>query len=78
MVLACLSSVSSQIISLTFLLDTCFVFPPQHFSIHFLRLTLRTAAPYLKWLVTGFPPRRSGFEPGSSHVGFVVDKVALW
>jgi hypothetical protein len=29
------------------------------------------AAPYLKRLVAGFPPRR----PGSSHVGFVVDKV---
>jgi hypothetical protein len=27
----------------------------------------------LKRLVAGFPPRR----PGSSHVGFVVDKVAL-
>jgi hypothetical protein len=24
-----------------------------------------------------FPPRRPGFEPRSSHVGFVVDKVAL-
>jgi hypothetical protein len=24
-----------------------------------------------------FPPRRPGFEPGSDHVGFVVDKVAL-
>jgi hypothetical protein len=28
-------------------------------------------------LVAGFPPRRSGFEAGSGHVGFVVDKVAL-
>jgi hypothetical protein len=35
------------------------------------------AAPYLKRLVAGFPPRRPGFKPGSSHVGFVVDKVAL-
>jgi hypothetical protein len=24
-----------------------------------------------------FPPRRPGFEPGSGHVVFVVDKVAL-
>jgi hypothetical protein len=24
----------------------------------------------------GFPPRRPGFEPGSGHVEFVVDKVA--
>jgi hypothetical protein len=28
-------------------------------------------------LVAGFPPRRPGFDPGSGHVGFVVDKVAL-
>jgi hypothetical protein len=35
------------------------------------------ARPMLKWLVVGFPPRRPGFEPGSGHVGFVVDKVAL-
>jgi hypothetical protein len=31
------------------------------------------ATPQLKRLVAGFPPRR----PGSGHVGFVVDKVAL-
>jgi hypothetical protein len=31
----------------------------------------------LKRLVAGFPPRRPGFDPGSSQVGFVVDKVAL-
>jgi hypothetical protein len=35
------------------------------------------AAPYLKRLVAGFPPRRPGFKRGSSHVGFVVDKVVL-
>jgi hypothetical protein len=28
-------------------------------------------------LVAGFPPRRPGFDPGSGHVGFVVNKVAL-
>jgi hypothetical protein len=28
-------------------------------------------------LVAGFPSRRTGFEPKSDHVGFVVDKVAL-
>jgi hypothetical protein len=27
--------------------------------------------------VAGFLPRRPGFEPGSSHVGFVVDKEAV-
>jgi hypothetical protein len=31
----------------------------------------------LKRLVAGFPPRRPGFYPRSSHVGFVVEKVAL-
>jgi hypothetical protein len=30
-----------------------------------------------KILVADFPPRRPGFKPGSSNVGFVVDKVAL-
>jgi hypothetical protein len=35
------------------------------------------AAPQLKRLVAGFPPRRPGFKTGSSHVGFVVDEVAL-
>jgi hypothetical protein len=32
--------------------------------------------PYDKRLVAGFPLRRPGFDPGSGHVGFVVDKVA--
>jgi hypothetical protein len=36
-----------------------------------------TAAPLLKRLVAGFPPRRPGVEPGSGQVGFVVDKMAL-
>jgi hypothetical protein len=27
--------------------------------------------------VAGFPPQSPGFELGSSHVGFVVDKAAL-
>jgi hypothetical protein len=31
----------------------------------------------LKRLVTGFPPRRPSFDPGSCQVGFEVDKVAL-
>jgi hypothetical protein len=34
-------------------------------------------APYLKRLVSGFPQRRPGFEPGSGQVRFVVDKVLL-
>jgi hypothetical protein len=36
-----------------------------------------TAVPWLRRLVAGLPPRRPGFDPGSVHVGFVVDKVAL-
>jgi hypothetical protein len=35
------------------------------------------AAPQLKRLVAGFPPRWSGFVPESGQVGFVVHKVAL-
>jgi hypothetical protein len=35
------------------------------------------AVPEIRRLLSGFPPRLSGFDPGSSHVGFVVDKVAL-
>jgi hypothetical protein len=36
-----------------------------------------TAVPYLKRLVAGFLPRRPGFASGQ-HVGFVLDKAALW
>jgi hypothetical protein len=39
--------------------------------------TLRWAVPWLRRLAAGLPPRRPGFDPGSVHVGFVVDKVAL-
>jgi hypothetical protein len=35
------------------------------------------AVPKLGPLVAGFPPRLSGFELLSGHVGFVVDKVVL-
>jgi hypothetical protein len=33
--------------------------------------------PRLKRLVAGLSPRRAEFAPGSIHVGFVVDRVAL-
>jgi hypothetical protein len=33
--------------------------------------------PLLRRLVVGFPTQRPGFEPGSGHVGLVVDEVAL-
>jgi hypothetical protein len=38
----------------------------------------RGAVPWLKRLVAGLSPWRPGFAPGSIHVGFVVDRVALW
>jgi hypothetical protein len=31
--------------------------------------------PWLRRLVAGLPPRRSGFDPGLVHVGFVVEHV---
>jgi hypothetical protein len=33
--------------------------------------------PWLRRLVAVLSPRRLGFDPGSVHVGFVVDSVAL-
>jgi hypothetical protein len=33
--------------------------------------------PWLRRLAAGLPTRRPEFDPGSVHVGFVVDKVAL-
>jgi hypothetical protein len=38
---------------------------------------LSVAVPWLRSLVAGLSSRRPGFAPGSSHVRFVVDKVAL-
>jgi hypothetical protein len=35
------------------------------------------AVPWLRRLVAGLSPRRPRFDPGSVHVGFVVDRVAL-
>jgi hypothetical protein len=37
----------------------------------------KKAVPWLRRLVAGLSPRRSGFDSGSVHVRFVVDKVAL-
>jgi hypothetical protein len=38
---------------------------------------LREAVPWLRLLVADLSPRRAGFDPGSVHVGFVVNKVGL-
>jgi hypothetical protein len=38
---------------------------------------VRVAVPWLRSLVAGLSPGRPGIAPGSIHVGFVVDKVAL-
>jgi hypothetical protein len=35
------------------------------------------AVPWLRRLVSGLSPRRTGFDPRSVHVGFVMDEVAL-
>jgi hypothetical protein len=35
------------------------------------------SVPWLRRLVAALPPRRPGFDPGSVHVEFVVEKVAL-
>jgi hypothetical protein len=35
------------------------------------------AVPWLRRLLSGISQQRSGFAPGSVHVGFVVNKVAL-
>ena len=40
-------------------------------------MCLLKAVPWLRRLVAGLSPRRSGFDPDSVHVGFVVDKVTL-
>jgi hypothetical protein len=39
--------------------------------------SLKKAMPWLRRLVTGLSPQRPGFDPGSVHVRFVVDKVAV-
>jgi hypothetical protein len=35
------------------------------------------AVPWLRRFVAGLSPRWPGFDPGSIHVGFMVDKVAV-
>jgi hypothetical protein len=35
------------------------------------------SVPWLRRLVAGLSPRRPGSDPGSVHVGFLVDKMAL-
>jgi hypothetical protein len=47
---------------------------------HFLKIYFNiiiSAVPWPRLLAACLPPRRPGFDPGSVHVGFVVDKVAL-
>jgi hypothetical protein len=38
---------------------------------------IEIAVSWLKRLIAGLSQQRHGFDPGSVHVGFVVDKVAL-
>jgi hypothetical protein len=44
--------------------------PPRNIIHSFVTSSL--TVPYLRRLVAGFPPRQPGFDPSSSHVGFVV------
>jgi hypothetical protein len=37
----------------------------------------RVAVPQLRRPAAGSPPQRPGYEPGSSHVGSVVDRAAM-
>jgi hypothetical protein len=39
--------------------------------------SIHWAVPWLRRLIAGLSRRRSGFDPGSVHVGYVVDKMAL-
>jgi hypothetical protein len=43
-----------------------------------LKLGERMAAPLLRRLVVGFPPRRPGFKTGSVHVGFLDRQKWRW
>jgi hypothetical protein len=43
----------------------------------FMNNMLMLAVPWLRRLVAGLPRRKPGFDPGSVHVGFLVDEVAL-
>jgi hypothetical protein len=44
---------------------------------HVMVTLMDEVVPWLRRLAAGLPPRRPGFDLGSVHVGFVVDKVAL-
>jgi hypothetical protein len=48
----------------------------QVFLVHFSSIFLRILSIDVR-LVAGFPPRRSGFEPRSGNVGFVVNILVL-
>jgi hypothetical protein len=38
---------------------------------------MNKAVPWFRRLAASLPPHSPGFDPGSVHVGFLVDKVAL-
>jgi hypothetical protein len=43
----------------------------------FIKRAFKMTVPWLRRLVAGLSPRRPGFDLGSVHEGFVVDKVEL-
>jgi hypothetical protein len=53
---------SFKLIGITYVPESKLALPPY--------LNKGWAAPWLRRLVAGFPPRRPGFKPGSGHVGF--------
>jgi hypothetical protein len=57
--------------------NTAIMFDVKIAAIQMLSFNPWLAVPWLRSLVVGLSPRRPGFTPGSIHVGFVVDKVAL-
>jgi hypothetical protein len=61
------SSISSTTTTTTTTTDVCHSRPPQS----------PLAMQYLRWSVARLSPRRSGLDPGSFHVRFMLHKVAL-
>jgi hypothetical protein len=51
--------------------------PLQALLKQYFHLMENLAIQWLRQLVAGLSLQRAGFDPGSFHVGFVVDKVAL-
>jgi hypothetical protein len=62
-------------ISVVEIADGLELYPRLSMDLH--KYVMGWAVPWLRRLAAGLSPWRPGFDPGSVHVGFVVDKVAL-